>query len=94
MYRYDRVHGLKQMNLFINRLLSLIKLLFHDIISIIMKYRCIVCKKEFVDGHTICHDCWSEHKLDASQWNWCPRNQNFICHTSITPEMVIQQLPL
>ena len=42
----------------------------------------------------VCHDCWSEHKLDASQWNWCPRNQNFICHTSITPEMVIQQLPL
>ncbi len=63
MYRYDRVHGLKQMNLFINRLLSLIKLLFHDIISIIMKYRCIVCKKEFVDGHTICHDCWSEMYL-------------------------------
>ena len=42
----------------------------------------------------VCHDCWSEHKLDASQWGWCPRNQNFICHTSITPEMVIQQLPL
>lgn len=42
----------------------------------------------------VCHNCWSEHKLDASQWNWCPRNQNFICHTSITPEMVIQQLPL
>ena len=42
----------------------------------------------------VCHDCWSEHKLDSANWNWCPRNQNFICHTSITPEMVIQQLPL
>jgi len=42
----------------------------------------------------VCHDCWSEHKLDSANWNWCPRNQNFICQTSITPEMVIQQLPL
>jgi autotransporter strand-loop-strand O-heptosyltransferase len=40
----------------------------------------------------VCHDCWSEHKLDASQWGWCPRNQNFICHTSITAEMVIAQM--
>jgi autotransporter strand-loop-strand O-heptosyltransferase len=42
----------------------------------------------------VCHDCWSDHKLDASQWNWCPRNQNFICHTSITAQMVIEKLPL
>jgi len=40
----------------------------------------------------VCHDCWSEHKLDASQWGWCPRNQDFICHTSITAEMVIAQM--
>jgi autotransporter strand-loop-strand O-heptosyltransferase len=40
----------------------------------------------------VCHDCWSEHKLDASQWGWCPRNQNFVCHTSITAEMVIAQM--
>lgn len=42
----------------------------------------------------VCHDCWSEHKLDAANWNWCPRNQNFICHTSITAQMVIDKLPL
>jgi autotransporter strand-loop-strand O-heptosyltransferase len=42
----------------------------------------------------VCHDCWSDYKLDASQWNWCPRNQNFICHTSITAQMVIDKLPL
>jgi autotransporter strand-loop-strand O-heptosyltransferase len=42
----------------------------------------------------VCHDCWSEHKLDPAQWNWCPRNQNFICHTSITAQMVIDKLPL
>ena len=42
----------------------------------------------------VCHDCWSEHKLDPANWNWCPRNQNFICHTSITAQMVIDKLPL
>jgi autotransporter strand-loop-strand O-heptosyltransferase len=42
----------------------------------------------------VCHDCWSDHKLDAANWNWCPRNQNFICHTSITAQMVIDKLPL
>jgi autotransporter strand-loop-strand O-heptosyltransferase len=42
----------------------------------------------------VCHDCWSNHKLDAANWNWCPRNQNFICHTSITAQMVIDKLPI
>lgn len=42
----------------------------------------------------VCHDCWSEYRLDASDWNWCPRKQNFICHTSITAQMVIDKLPL
>jgi autotransporter strand-loop-strand O-heptosyltransferase len=42
----------------------------------------------------VCHDCWSEHKLDAANWNWCPRGQNFICHTSITAQMVIDKLPI
>lgn len=42
----------------------------------------------------VCHDCWSEYKLDAANWNWCPRGQNFICHTSITAQMVIDKLPI
>jgi autotransporter strand-loop-strand O-heptosyltransferase len=42
----------------------------------------------------VCHDCWSDYKLDAANWNWCPRNQNFICHTSITAQMVIDKLPI
>jgi autotransporter strand-loop-strand O-heptosyltransferase len=41
---------------------------------------------------SVCHDCWSEHKLDASDWNWCPRNKNFECHTSINAEIVIQKI--
>jgi autotransporter strand-loop-strand O-heptosyltransferase len=40
----------------------------------------------------VCHDCWSEFRLDASKWDWCPRNQNFICHTSITADMVINKI--
>ena len=40
----------------------------------------------------VCHDCWSEYRLDASKWDWCPRNQNFICHTSITADMVIEEI--
>jgi autotransporter strand-loop-strand O-heptosyltransferase len=42
----------------------------------------------------VCHDCWSEYKLDPANWNWCPRGQNFICHTSITAQMVIDKLPI
>ena len=41
---------------------------------------------------SVCHDCWSEHRLDASNWNWCPRNKNFECHTSINAEKVIQKI--
>lgn len=41
---------------------------------------------------SVCHDCWSEHRLDAGNWNWCPRSKNFECHTSITAEMVIKEI--
>ena len=41
---------------------------------------------------SVCHDCWSEHRLDAGNWNWCPRSKNFECHTSITAEMVINKI--
>ena len=41
---------------------------------------------------SVCHDCWSEHRLDTSDWNWCPRNKNFECHTSINAEIVIQKI--
>lgn len=41
---------------------------------------------------SVCHDCWSEYRLDAGNWNWCPRSKNFECHTSITAEMVIKEI--
>jgi len=41
---------------------------------------------------SVCHDCWSEHRLDSGNWNWCPRSKNFECHTSIDAEMVINEV--
>jgi autotransporter strand-loop-strand O-heptosyltransferase len=39
----------------------------------------------------ICKGCFNDRDavLDRGNWNWCPRNKNFECTTSITPEMVI-----
>jgi autotransporter strand-loop-strand O-heptosyltransferase len=41
---------------------------------------------------SVCHDCWSEYRLDAGNWDWCPRSKNFECHTSINTEMVIKEV--
>jgi len=41
---------------------------------------------------SVCHDCWSEYRLDAGNWDWCPRSKNFECHTSINAEMVIKEI--
>ena len=41
---------------------------------------------------SVCHDCWSEYRLDAGNWDWCPRSKNFECHTSINAEMVIKEV--
>ena len=42
----------------------------------------------------VCHGCWNDanEKFDKGDWNWCPRNKNFECHTSITGKMVIDVL--
>ena len=40
----------------------------------------------------VCHNCWSEFKLDAGDWKWCPRQKNFECHTSISAYTVINKL--
>ena len=49
-------------------------------------------------NHSVCNGCWNkpEFTFDKGDWNWCPVNKGtekqFECHTSITPEMVIQQI--
>ena len=51
-------------------------------------------------NHNVCHACWNSpnHKFDAGDFLWCPNHKNttrmFECQTSITPQMVIDKLPL
>jgi autotransporter strand-loop-strand O-heptosyltransferase len=51
-----------------------------------------------VSNPNVCNGCWNNpnFKFDPGDWLWCPvhkgTNKQFICHTSITPEMVIKQI--
>ena len=51
-------------------------------------------------NNNVCTNCWNDPKIkfDAGDFNFCPHHKGtdrmFECQTSITPEMVIQQLPL
>jgi autotransporter strand-loop-strand O-heptosyltransferase len=45
-------------------------------------------------NESVCHGCFNDTNFifDRSNWNWCPRNKNFECSKSITPESVIERL--
>lgn len=51
-----------------------------------------------IHNKSVCHGCWNnpEHKFNAHDWEWCPKHQGtarqFECHTSITPEMVFNEI--
>jgi autotransporter strand-loop-strand O-heptosyltransferase len=51
-------------------------------------------------NHKVCHACWNkpEVKFDAGDYLFCPNHKNttrmFECQTQITPQMVIEKLPL
>lgn len=51
-------------------------------------------------NHKVCHGCWNkpENKFDMGDFLWCPNHKNttrmFECQTQITPQMVIDKLPL
>jgi autotransporter strand-loop-strand O-heptosyltransferase len=53
-----------------------------------------------ITNKSVCHGCWNrvniDHAFKADDWYWCPKHQNtnrqFECHTSITPQMVIDQI--
>lgn len=51
-----------------------------------------------ITNKSVCNACWNkpEHKFDKGDWNWCPlykgTDRQFECHTSITGEMVINEL--
>jgi autotransporter strand-loop-strand O-heptosyltransferase len=45
---------------------------------------------------SVCNDCWSRHKFDPGDWNWCPDHKGsirqFECSKSITSDMVIEKM--
>lgn len=53
-----------------------------------------------ITNKSVCHGCFNkvgvEFEFNAGDWYWCPRHKDtprqFECHTSITPEMVIEQI--
>jgi autotransporter strand-loop-strand O-heptosyltransferase len=53
-----------------------------------------------ITNKSVCHGCWNkvnkEHNFDPSDWYWCPLHKNtereFECHTSITPQMVYDEI--
>lgn len=56
---------------------------------------------EFTDcvriiNKSVCKGCWSRHKFDPGDWNWCPdykgTNRQFECTKTITGKYVIEKL--
>jgi autotransporter strand-loop-strand O-heptosyltransferase len=47
-----------------------------------------------VHNNNVCNGCFNneEYIFDKGNWNWCPRNNNFICSKAITSEMVIRKI--
>jgi autotransporter strand-loop-strand O-heptosyltransferase len=51
-----------------------------------------------ITNSKVCNGCWNSpiYKFDKGDWNWCPihkgTKRQFECHTSITSEMVIDQI--
>jgi len=53
-----------------------------------------------ITNKSVCHGCWNkiniEHSFEPSDWYWCPKYKDtpkqFECHTSITPEMVMEKI--
>ena len=53
-----------------------------------------------ITNKSVCHGCWNlvgkEYSFEYSNWFWCPKHngteRQFECHTSITPEMVFNEI--
>ena len=45
---------------------------------------------------SVCNDCWSRHRFDPNDWNWCPdhkeTNRQFECTKAISSDMVIESM--
>jgi hypothetical protein len=44
----------------------------------------------------VCNGCFNDYRLDAGNWDWCPKYENtdkmYECSKSITPEQVIDAI--
>lgn len=57
-------------------------------------------KYKRITNKSVCHGCWNlvtkEFTFNYDDWYWCPRHRGtdrqFECHTSITPEMVMNEI--
>ena len=49
---------------------------------------------ERVHNPNVCNSCFNDPNIqfDPGDWNWCPRNKDFECSKTITPEMVIERI--
>ena len=49
-----------------------------------------------VINKSVCNGCFNRHRLNASDWNWCPDHQNterqFECTKQITSSMVVEKI--
>ena len=53
-----------------------------------------------ITNKSVCNGCWNrinkDFSFDAGDWYWCPKHRDterqFECHTSITPEMVFNEI--
>jgi autotransporter strand-loop-strand O-heptosyltransferase len=53
-----------------------------------------------ITNKSVCHGCWNlvnkEFSFDYEDWYWCPKHKDterqFECHTSITPQMVFEEI--
>ena len=53
-----------------------------------------------ITNKSVCHGCWNlvnkEFKFEYEDWYWCPKHKDterqFECHTSITPDMVFNEI--
>ena len=51
-----------------------------------------------ITNKDVCHGCWNNQNFsfNPGDWDWCPvnkgRDKHFICHTSITADMVINEI--
>ena len=52
------------------------------------------CTRVF--NQNVCNGCFNNYRLDAGNWNWCPKYENtdkmYECSKSITPEQVIDAI--